>query len=261
MTDPSPPDTSSFQELYTPIRPELRRYIHRLIGHPTDAEDLLQQVALKALERRHQLKKTPAFRPWIYRIATTTCLDFLRTRKRWEPQAQFDVQQECAENPELRQGVIETTQEAEFAFDVYEHLSFCFTCVGRSLPPDEQAALVLRELMGFSNQEAADALELSESQLRHRLSAGRRSMEGTFDGLCSLVNKAGICRQCAGFRQATAASQRGPSLPVLANSTTPWETRLAAVRRQDFQDGKSSKLHDLLFQRIQTIEARRASKQ
>ncbi len=84
-------------------------------------------------------------------------------------------------------------------------------------------------------------------------------MEAAFDGLCALVNKEGMCRQCAGFRDATAPERRGPQLPILNNpevpsSETAWERRLAVVRETPFDGGVSTTLHDLLFDRIRRIE-------
>ncbi len=127
------------------------------------------------------------------------------------------VEQECAEDDELRGKVIATTKDAEFEFDVRAHLSVCFTCVARSLEPEDEAAIVLREILSLSNREAADALGVTESVLRHKLRDARRAMEETFDGLCALVNEEGVWHQCAGFRGATGAERGGPSLPLLNN--------------------------------------------
>ena len=130
---------------------------------------------------------------------------------------------------ELRAEIVATTKDAEFEFDVREHTSFCFTCVARSRSPEQEAAIVLKEILSLTNSEAADALGVTKSVLRHRLSDGRRSMEKSFDGLCALVNKGGMCHQCAGFRNATALKRRGPTLPVLNNAANSWEARLEQV--------------------------------
>lgn len=243
-----------FELLLVPHHDLLRGYVHRLIGHPSDAEDVIQDVLIKALEKLPTLRSDSAFRGWIMKIATSTSLDHLRQTTRWRPLSQSYVEQECAESDELRAEIVATTKDPEFEFDVREHISFCFTCVARSLNPEEEAAIVLREILQFSNREAADALGLTESALRHKLSDGRRSMEKTFDGLCSLVNKKGMCRQCSGFRKATAPGRRGPSLPVLNNSENLWDTRLELVRERHFEDGASTSLHNLLFERIRRLE-------
>ena len=243
-----------FESLFAPHRDAVRAYVHRMIGHPGEAEDLIQDVSLKAFEKRGSLRSTASFRSWLFRIAATTCLDFLRKQARWRPFSQSHVEHECAQSEVLRQEVVDTTRDPEFAFDVYEHMAFCFTCVGRSLPPEQQAAIILREVVGFNNREAAQILGLSEPQLRHRLASGRQAMQDTYEGLCALVGKQGICHQCAGFRNATARARRGPSLPVLQDAPDPWAERIRAVRHKEFVGGVSQSLHDLIFERIRRLE-------
>ncbi|MBL4637217.1 MAG: RNA polymerase sigma factor [Kofleriaceae bacterium] len=180
-----------FEHLLAPHHDLVRGYIHRLVGHSADAEDVLQDVLVKALEKLPTLRKDSAFRAWIMRIATSTSLDYLRMKKRWRPLSQSYVEQECAENLELRAEVVEVTKDPEFAFDVREHIAFCFTCVARSLPPEQEAAIVLREILSFTNREAADVMELTESAVRHRLSDGRRGWRRPLtDCVHSLVRRA-----------------------------------------------------------------------
>ncbi|MDH5672614.1 MAG: RNA polymerase sigma factor [Myxococcales bacterium] len=247
-----------FEQLMQPHWTLLRGYVHRMVGVPVDAEDLVQDIALKALERLESLRDDAAFRGWLMRLATTTCIDHLRRKKRWHPHAQFHYEQRCAEDDELRQQVVDATRDPEFAYDVEEHLAFCFTCVGRSLAPEQAAALMLREVLGLSNREAAHALEVTESVLRHHLSAGRRSMEEAFEGLCSLVSKEGICRQCAGFRSVTREDRRGPQLPVLHDAQDPFQARLDRITAKDFHGGRARILHELMLTTLERLQSERA---
>jgi len=256
MSDTETTARTRFETLLAPHGELLRGYLHRLVGHRADAEDLLQETTLKAFERLPALRDDGAFRSWIFRIATSTALDHLRKQTRWRPYSQSLYEAECAHDDALRGEIVETTRDEEFAYDVREHIAFCFACVGRSLQPDVAAALTLREVMGLSNREAADALEVSESVLRHHLSAGRRNMEETFEGLCSLVNKQGICRQCSSFRKVTAEPRRGPALPVLQGRDDAWQARLAIVRQRPFVDGVARSLHELMFARLAQLEAK-----
>src|SRR5690606_17155580 len=127
----------------------------------------------------------------------------------------------------------------------------CFVCIGRSIAPDEQAALVLRDVMEFSNREAANVLGISDSVLRHRLSAAREQMEQRYDGLCALISKTGICHQCEGLGLAAEAmgGQR-TSLPDIDNLVS----RIAAVRNVDPGARKDSALHDIFFRRCKRVE-------
>jgi len=244
-----------FESLLAPHAEVMAGYVHRLVGHPVDAEDLVQDIKLKAFERLSTLRSDEAFRGWLFTIATRTCLDHLRRQKRWRPYSQSYIEQECDEDASRRQQVIDATKDPEHSFDVREHIAFCFTCVGRSLPPIEAAALLLREVLGFTNREAAKILDLTESVLRRHLSSARTSMEAAFEGLCSLVNKEGICRQCSSFRSVMSDGKKGPALPVLDDRTEAWPRRLAVVRDSHFAGGVSTPLHDVLFQLIKNLES------
>jgi RNA polymerase sigma-70 factor, ECF subfamily len=52
---------------------------------------------------------------------------------------------------------------SDFVYEAKEHIACCFTCVGRSLEPEEQAAVVLVEVLGLPAREAAKSMGLSES--------------------------------------------------------------------------------------------------
>jgi DNA-directed RNA polymerase specialized sigma24 family protein len=54
-------------------------------------------------------------------------------------------------------------------FAYREHIAFCFACAARTLPPEEQVALMLVDVFGFTYREAARMSEVSEAVLRHRL--------------------------------------------------------------------------------------------
>ena len=134
-----------------------------------------------------------------------------------------------------------------------EHLGFCFVCIGRTLEPRAHAAIVLREVLGYGNREAAQMIGVSESVLRHSLAEGRRTMRSTYEGLCALVNKDGVCRQCASFHR-TVERTSGPPPPTLDPDDAGWQRRLQLLRERHFAGGSGSALHRLLFARIRRIE-------
>jgi RNA polymerase sigma-70 factor (ECF subfamily) len=134
---------------------------------------------------------------------------------------------------------------------VKEHVAYCFVCIGRSLPPDEQAALVLRDVMEFSGREAANVLGASESVLRHRLAAARQAMENRYEGLCALVSKTGMCHQCAGLGEAAkAVGSKATELPDIDSLAE----RMAIVRGVDPEGRRDRNLQDIFFRRCKTIE-------
>ena len=245
-------DRQSFDGLVAPHLGTLRGFVHRMIGHPDDAADLVQETLLRAFGGIGAVPlRGREFSTWLCAIAAHACIDHLRREKRWRPYSQSYAEQECAGSPEMRQEILNLVADPGFSFDAHEHIAACFTCVARSLPPLQEAALVLREIFEYSNQEAADALHVTEPVLRNHLTAARGAMKDTYEGLCSLVNKQGICHQCAGFRNVAGEGRKGPPVaPLGADGDGPEErfrVRLRIVKDTPFEGGVSRKLHDLLL--------------
>jgi RNA polymerase sigma-70 factor (ECF subfamily) len=233
-----------------------------MIGHPDDAADLVQESLLKAFERIGTYRSGARFSTWLCSIAVNACIDHLRQKKRWRPYSQSYAEKHCAGVPEMRQEILNLLQDAELSFDVHEHIAACFTCVARSLDPMEEAAIVLREIFEYTNEEAARALGVTEPVLRNHLAAARASMQETYEGLCALVNKQGICHQCSGFRNTVPEPRKGPVVVPIGgegeSAEERFRVRLRIVRESPFAGGKSKKLHDLLFDRIRRQEDARA---
>lgn len=242
-------DRAAFDRLTTDARPRLAATIRRLVGHPDDTDELIQQTLLKAWERRDSFRGDSGFATWLCAIGGNLALDHLRAAKRWRTRAQVAYANECRRDEDLAAEVGQVFATPDFTYDVNEHIAYCFACVGRSLNPEEYAAVVLREIMGLSNREAARCLGVSESVLRHRLAAGRGVMTDAFEGLCSLVNKQGVCYQCKGLRELAGEHRRGPLPPEALDL----DSRLALVA-QARDDGRTKALHDLFWRRTAAIE-------
>ncbi len=243
-------DRGAFDRLIADAAPKARGVVRRLVGHPEDSEDVLQDAALKAWQAIGSFGGRARFATWFTAIASRQAVDFLRRNKRWRTEAQVAYANLCAEDEALSAEVGAAFAEPDFSFEVREHVAYCFACVGRSLPPDEQAALVLRDVCQMSAREASEALGVSQSVLGHRLSAAREAMSDKYERLCALVNKAGICHQCAGLRAAAPEAKRGGPLPDVASLVD----RLAAIRAVDPETGRTRPLHDVFWRRTAEME-------
>ncbi|MEM9072138.1 MAG: RNA polymerase sigma factor [Myxococcota bacterium] len=244
-------DPQAFEALFLPHVPTLRGVLRRMVGTPDDVEDLTQQTLLNAFEHIESFRGDAKASTWLCAIGTRLAIDHLRSKQRWRSRAQVIFAASCLEDAHAATAVGTAMSAPDFQYDVREHIAYCFTCVGRTLPPDEQAALILRDVLGLTNQEAADALRVSRSILRHKLSAARRTMNVVYEELCALVKKDGICWQCAGLREASPDGKKGPPVPAELS----WDERLGVVR--ETTTSKSAAMHHVFFRRTAEQEEER----
>ena len=140
----------AFASLVEAHQTRVRGVVRRLVGHPEEVEELYQEALLKAWRAVDRFRGGSAFGTWLVQIASRTALDHLRRRRRWRTEAQPLLAQACREDQRLAADVVATFTEPGFAFDAREHVAFCFTCVARTLPPEQQVAVVLRDVVGLS---------------------------------------------------------------------------------------------------------------
>ena len=248
-------DEAAFGELVEPLRKPLFSYIYRMVTLRQDAEDLLQDVLVRVLQSLPSFRGESRFKTWLFGIATHACMDHLRSKKRWRAEAQLYGQYETEADENQVETLGALLHSPDFVFETREHIAFCFSCISRTLEPDEQAAIMLREVLGFSNQEAAKMVEVSEPVFRHRLSAARSRMTGSYEGLCQLINKTGVCWQCKGLHEFAGPGHNSQELVQIEVApgieVTPeslFDSRLRIVREAGFPESKTRKMHDAFFE-------------
>lgn len=228
--------------------PALHALARRLVGNQDDAEDLVQEALARAAKNLAAFREDSSLKTWLFSITTRLAIDQLRAAKRWDKQVMIDA---CDEKGAA--SVSEKFSDPSVAFDVAQHIAFCFTCIGRTLEPEAQAALVLREVMGLENAEAATVLDTTEPKLRHALAAARDTMRAEYDGLCALVNKNGACYQCRALREMAPAGRKGPELPP---SPLGFDQRLAVLRAAHAAPGADPRLSEYFFEYTRRTQRR-----
>jgi len=257
-------DESAFGALVEPLRKPLFSYIYRMVTHSHDAEDLLQDVLVRVLQSLPRYRAESKFKTWLFGIATHVCLDHLRRKRRWRVEAQLYGQYETEADETAVERLGTLLHSPDFVFEMREHIAFCFSCISRTLEPEEQAAMMLREVLGFSNQEAAGMLEISEPVFRHRLSAARAKMIGSYEGLCQLINKSGVCWQCRGLHEFAGPGHNSqlvqievaPGVEISPESL--FNARLKIVSEANFPDSRTRTMHDDFFEGLTRREEGRS---
>jgi RNA polymerase sigma-70 factor, ECF subfamily len=177
-------DQNAFRHLVEIHRTELLAHCFRMLGSHDDAEDALQDTLLRAWRGLPAFDGRGAFRQWLYRIASNTCLDAIARRpKRVLP---IDhVRREGAALPtdewmELRLdqfGFEDRYAAPEARYEQREALELALTMALRHLSPRQRAVLVLREVLGFSAKEVSRALGMSVISVNSALQRARKAVD------------------------------------------------------------------------------------
>jgi RNA polymerase sigma-70 factor, ECF subfamily len=185
--------TSEFEK----ERPKLKSFLLRMTASVEDTEDLVQETYIKAHQKLSSFEGKSSLKTWLFAIASNLAKDLLRSKKLW-PETVTDICREAAlGNRDFLQNMMQvrmTSQQGNF--EIKEHIAFCFTCIGKSLPIEQQLALLLKEVYQFKVQEVAEILALSEAMAKYYLHTARSKMISIFDKKCALINKEGACHQC-----------------------------------------------------------------
>lgn len=176
---------------------ELKSFILRMTASVQDAEDIVQETYIKAHAKLNTFRGESSLKTWVFSIASNLARDLLRSKKRW-PETVTDIcREESLGNPQFFQEALQIRQTSpQGNFEIKEHIALCFTCVSKSLPLEQQLALLLKEVYGFSMKEIASILNQTEAMVKYYLHTSRSRMIEVFDQRCSLINKQGICHQC-----------------------------------------------------------------
>jgi RNA polymerase sigma-70 factor, ECF subfamily len=152
-----------FPQLYEEFHGRISRYLSRLVGE-SDAEDLTQEVFLKISQGLPAFRGEAQLSTWVYRIATNTAIDKMRTPAFSRETAVADLDEGLCDpvtDPLPDQEVMRR--------EMYD----CFGKFVKALPASYRAIVILSELEELSNREIADILELSLDAVKIRLHRGR----------------------------------------------------------------------------------------
>lgn len=167
----APPAT--FDELLAGHRRAIHLFCYRMVASYTDAEDLVQDAMMRAWKARHAYDATTGalgFRRWLYRIATNVCLDFLKSSSR----KVAANAQSYAEVPWLQPYPDQLLDEDAAG---KEQVALGYLALIQLLPAQQRAVFVLRDVLEWSAQEVADALDVSVAAANSALQRARESVE------------------------------------------------------------------------------------
>jgi len=181
-------DRDAFTALVEPYRGELELHCYRMLGSLQDAEDMLQETLLAAWLGLDGFEGRASIRTWLYRIATNRCLNLLRsTGRRPVIAAPLPIQPPkpsmlgevlwLQPYPDLLlEGLPDAAPGPEARYESREAISLAFVTALQLLPPNQRAALLLRDVLGYRASETAELLGLTEDAVTSALKRARATM-------------------------------------------------------------------------------------
>jgi RNA polymerase sigma-70 factor (ECF subfamily) len=191
-------DINAFQTLYARFQSQLKSYLYRLLTNRGDVEDLTHVTFIKAFSNIATFNQESSLKTWVFKIATNLAYDHLRKQKRWQPDAQDRAADLAISSDEIRQVFWRDHDNSPAgAYEMKEHIDYCFTCISKTLPIENQVALILKNMYDFQVKEIALILEKTEGVIKHLLNDARNTMTDIFEHRCALINQEGVCHQCS----------------------------------------------------------------
>jgi RNA polymerase sigma-70 factor (ECF subfamily) len=150
-----------------------------MLGSIQDAEDAFQDAMLRAWRGLTGLIDSRRLRPWLYRIATNTCLDAIRWRR---SKGELSIDSGPSTDPNVQRNrsawVDDTDRHAtpEVVYEQREAVELALIAALQHLPSRQRAVLILRVVLGLSAREVAQLLETTVPSVNSALQRARKTV-------------------------------------------------------------------------------------
>jgi RNA polymerase sigma-70 factor (ECF subfamily) len=182
-------DETAFEQLVGPYRREMQVHCYRMLGSVADADDALQETLLAAWQGLARFEGRASIRTWLYRVATSRCLNMLRSASR---RPAMSLPAAGIEPPEptrlseivwlepypdvLYTDLSDTAPGPEARIEAREAISLAFVTALQLLPPRQRAVLVLRDVLSYSAREVAEMLDTTDQSVSSLLKRARATL-------------------------------------------------------------------------------------
>ena len=184
-------DESAFGRLIELYRSELHAHCYRMLGSLHDADDAMQEVMLRAWRSIGRFEGRSSVRSWLYTIATNTCLNLIARRPKRVLPIDYGPPTDPSDGlgepiietiwaepyPDEKLGVEDGLAAPAARYEQRESVELAFIAALQHLAPNQRAVLILRDVLGFSAKETADALDTTVASANSALQRAREAVD------------------------------------------------------------------------------------
>lgn len=167
-------DEAAFEELIRQYEKKVYTLCFRMCGNSEDAEEAAQDAFLALWRGIDRFRQESSLSTWIYRLATNTCIDTLRRRKKQSGSVSLDDEELFVDAVDTSPQPQETVEHHEAQKLLQEGLS--------ALPEEYRKVLILREIEGLSYTEIAESASIELGTVKSRISRGRSLLRNFLSG-------------------------------------------------------------------------------
>jgi len=178
-------DQAAFEQLVVAYQDRVFRLCCRLAGNSIDAQDLAQEVFVRAYRSLRKFRQEADFGTYLHRIAVNL---WLNSRKRNHGELQLDNPITTPKGEVLRQVATDSRQHPERVVEDGEFRGLVRDALG-GLSKEHRVVLILREMEALSYEEIAAALNVAPGTVKSRLSRAREALK---KAVCQLAEKKGF---------------------------------------------------------------------
>ena len=172
-------DKSAFDFLVIKYQHKIIQLVNGYIKDPSEAQDVAQEVFLKAYRALGSFRGEAAFYTWLYRIAINTAKNYLLSRSRRSSSFEVDIQDaEAIENAPQLQGM-DTPERHLLNEEIVDTIKTAI----ENLPEEMRIAIMLREFEGMSYEEIAVAMDCPVGTVRSRIFRAREAIDSKLNPL------------------------------------------------------------------------------
>nr|WP_243423595.1 sigma-70 family RNA polymerase sigma factor [Anaerotignum lactatifermentans] len=167
-------DMDAFEALILQHEKIVYNIAFRMMGGGEDVKDMAQEVFLKVYRNLERFDGKSAFSTWIYRIAVNTCIDEIRKRKGKQTYS-LDAELEDEDGNYKKQFADEGGRPEEEILQ--KELRGEVLAALETLSPEHKAAVILRDIRGYSYEEIAEMIQMPLGTVKSRISRGRAQLK------------------------------------------------------------------------------------